>query len=287
MAKRSKNLLKTDPTRTITLRNRGVGEINRKYTKVQRLVTESIVTNKIFSNARALAQNDFVFLRSPDKLEAFDVWLTSILNEIILGGTTTPNSAQLNWMLNYFKESYVRGVKKTNNNFAGIYGRNQIPNREDVFSIPYHIAKTSLLFTRNFAQLKGITDVVSQQLSFYLSEGLLKGQNPNKIAKTLNERIDVIGKTRSRLLARTEIINTHNLGMINEGQALGELLGENVYYEWITAEDILVRDSHISRNNKFYTYEKVAQLIGEPNCRCAAPAIPESQLPAGAKVIGK
>ena len=286
MAKKSKNILREDPTRTLTLRNRAVGEINRRWGEIQKLVTQSIVKNKVFlDNATPLTKDSFVFLRTPQKLDRFDAWLELTMRELILSGAVDPRSIEMNWLVEYIREAYIRGAKKANNEMASIVGRNQIPIRPDVFNVAFHIEKTALLFSRDFTQLKGITDVVSQQLNYHLSEGLLQGQNPRKIAKTLNERIDKIGISRSRLLARTEIINAHNLGSINEGLLLSETLGEEVVYLWITAGDIRVRDGHITRNNKYYSYEKVAQLIGEPNCRCATTPVPISRVPKDSTVL--
>jgi hypothetical protein len=283
----AKNLLRDDPTRTLTLRNRAVSEINRRYGEVKSLINQSFVDEQIFSeNAQPLRKESFVFLRLPEKLEQFDVWMESVLNELILQGSVDVNSPTLNWMLQYFEEAYERGVRKANNEMAATLGRNQIPIRTDVFKVPFHIEKVSLLFARDFAQLKGITEVMSQQMSFVLSDGLLKGENPLKIAKKLNERVDKIGITRSRLLARTEIINSHNFGKANEGQALSELLGEEVVYLWRTAGDIKVRPAHVERNKKYYTYEKVITLIGEPNCRCSINPVPVSRLPEDAIIIG-
>lgn len=286
MLKLYSNALAEDPTRTATLRKRAVGEINRRYGRIKKLISESIVKNKIFvENANALQQSDFVFLRSPQKLERFDVWLEGTINEIILSGDTSLTSQHLNWLLEYFQSSYERGAKQANNELARVFGRNQVPVRVSVATIPFHVEKLQLIFSRDFAQLKGITEAMSQQINYELSRAILEGQNPRKVASTLNDRVDKIGITRSRLLARTEIINTHNLGKINEGQYLSELLGEEVVYHWITSGDIKVRPTHMARNDKYYSYDKVQTLIGEPNCRCAVVAIPISSVPDGVAIL--
>jgi SPP1 gp7 family putative phage head morphogenesis protein len=284
--KKAKNLLAKDPTRTTTLRNRAVGELNQRFGELKKLITTSIVKNKVFvENANPLQKSDFVFLRTPQKLERFDIWLEQAISEIILSGGTDISSPQLNWLLGYFKESYERGAKKGNNELASVYGRNEIQARLDILSAPFHIEKLQLIFTRDFAQLKGITEAMSQQINYHLSEALLKGENPRQVAKTINDRVDAIGITRARLLARTEIINTHNLAKVNEGKILSDLLGEDVVYRWITSGDIKVRPEHVSRNNKYYSFERVAELIGEPNCRCAVVAVPLSVVPDDAEVV--
>lgn len=284
--KKTKNLLAEDPTRTTTLRNRAVGELNRRFGELKKLIVTSIIKNKVLvENINPLHRSDFIFLRTPQKLERFDIWLQQAIAEIILSGGTDLNSIQLNWMLEYFKESYERGAKKANNELAGIYGRNEIPARLDILATPFHVEKLQLMFTRDFAQLKGITETMSQQINYHLSQALLQGQNPRKVAKTLTDRVDAIGITRARLLARTEIINTHNLAKVNEGLVLSDLLGEEIVYQWITSGDIKVRPEHGARNNKYFSWERVLELIGEPNCRCTVVAIPLSAVPSNVEVV--
>ena len=82
---KKKNLLRDDPTRTLTLRNKAVSNINGKFGKIKQLISESIVKNKVFvENASSLKPESFVFLRTPEKLEAFDKWLEGVIDELIL-----------------------------------------------------------------------------------------------------------------------------------------------------------------------------------------------------------
>lgn len=286
MAKKTKNLLRDDPTGTSGLRRSASAEAKRRWAQVNKLITKSIVQNKVFhSNVEPLSQSDFIFLRDSEKLDRFDAWLKGAMGQIITSGGRVADSPQLNWMLQYFQESYERGAQEANENIAAVVGRNQVPFRPNIFAVPFHLDKVSLLFTRDFTQLEGITDVVAQQTSRVLSEAMLNGYGARKTAKLLRDRVDKIGKTRSILLARTEITNAHQLGTVNEGLALQEILGEEILYEWFTVGDVKVRDSHIDRNRKFYSYSQVILLLGEPNCRCAITAVPLSLVPEGSTII--
>ncbi len=282
---KSKNPLGDDPTRTLTIRRKAVAEIKRKYTEIKRLINQSVVTNKIFTNVDPLQKSDFVFLRSDEKLQEFDRWLQTAINQIILTGNVNPRSPQLNWMLQYFLEGYERGAKKGNTQLARFLGRNKIPVTTSVLQNPFHIDKLQLLFSRDFTQLKGITEAMSQQINYVLSEGLLEGLGSKKIAKNINDRVDKIGITRSNLLARTEIINTFNLAVINEGNYISSIIDEQIVYEWVDSGDSRVRPTHVLRDGKYYTSQKVSELIGEPNCRCTVVATPISFVPDGKTVI--
>jgi hypothetical protein len=283
---KSKNPFREDPTRTLTLRNRAVREINRRFGKIKQLINESLVKNNALQiNARALTESDFIFMRTPEKLERFDVWLDSGISELILSGSTTVNSPDVNWLLVYLQESYIRGVKGSNAAFARTYGRNEVPERVIPITTPIHVESMQMLFTRDFNQLKGITQAMSQQMNYILSKRVLEGKGIRKIAKELNDRVDKIGISRSRLLARTEIINAKNLASIVEADEISGFLGEPVVFQWFAGSDARVRDEHRRRDNKYYTKEKVMGLIGEPNCRCAVEMVSISLLPDDAKVI--
>ena len=78
----NKNLYRDDPTRTLTLRNKAVSEINRRFKKLDNLIFESIAKNKIFENAEALKKDEFVFLRDDQKLDRFNIWLDQTINEL-------------------------------------------------------------------------------------------------------------------------------------------------------------------------------------------------------------
>lgn len=268
-----------DPTRTLTLRNKAVSEINRRFKQLNRLIVESVKENKIFvDNAKALKKEEFIFLRDGDKLKKFDAWLQGAIAEIILSGSVQKDDSNINWLLAYIDTAYRKGVKKSTSLMQQRLGKNVIPDLPNLVNLPPHARAMELIFTRDFDQLKGITDTMSQQISYVISEGILQGENPNDMAKRITDRVEKIGITRAKLLARTEVINAFNLARINNVDAYSDFLGEEVVFRWISGVDARVRETHRARNNKFYSKDKVAPLIGEPNCRCTITEIPVSLL---------
>ena len=270
----NKNLYRDDPTRTLTLRNKAVSEINRRFKKLDNLIFESIAKNKIFENAEALKKDEFVFLRDDQKLDRFNIWLDQTINELLLSGTLNIGDERLNWYLVYIQDSYNRAVKKTNNDIARILGRNVIPIPRQLRLDTFHVQKLKIMFSRNIEQLRGITETMAQQINRELTSGILQGDNSLTIARRIRNRVDKIGKTRSKLLARTEIMNTHQLASIFEGENLQQYAPDDeIVYRWRSGADDRVRPEHRARNGKYYTKKKVATLTGEPNCRCAVSAI--------------
>ena len=280
-----KGRLNEDPTRTSTLRSKAVSEINRRYREIKKLITQSVRKNRIFANnVEALQKSDFAFEQTPEQMEHFQAWLLLALQALVLTGDNTVNSAQLNWLMEYIQESYYRGATKGNNELAAILGRDKVPKQISILDNPFHRSKLQVIISRDFTQLKGIDAAMSQQIDRVLSEALLEGYSPLKTARLMNDRVDKIGITRSRLLARTEIIYAHNVAKITEGQRIQETIGEEIVYEWITSGDTVVRPTHVQRNRKYYSFSRVMGLLGEPNCRCAIALVPISRLPKGRAV---
>lgn len=66
-----------------------------------------------------------------------------------------------------------------------------------------------LLYERNFDLLEGITSDTSSNISRVLNEGLVQGENPTTIARSLTDEIG-LAKNRATVLARNEIMLSHN-----------------------------------------------------------------------------
>ena len=120
-----------------------------------------------------------------------------------------------------------------------------------------------------FTELEGITASMDAQIADVLATGIVEGVGPEEMARRINNRVDKIGLTRSRMIARTEVVQTFNQAAAFEYQRASAVIGEEILIQWLTAEDERVRSSHRERNMVVYTQEEYSDLIGEPNCRCA------------------
>ena len=141
-----------------------------------------------------------------------------------------------------------------------------------------HTDKLDVLYTRGYSQLKGITESMEQQIAHVLSDGMLKGMSPEAVANEINDRVDKIGKTRAKLIARTEIVYSHNVASIMETARLEGILEKELEMIWHTSIDGRERDTHRARHGKKYSKEEALALIGEPHCRCSvSPWVPEAE----------
>ena len=126
-----------DPTRTLTLRNKAVSEINRRFKQLNKLIVESVKDNKIFlGNAQALKKEEFIFLRDGDKLKKFDSWLQGAIAEIILLGSVQKDDSNINWLLAYIDTAYRKGIKKSTSVMQQRLGKNVIPDLPNLVNLP-------------------------------------------------------------------------------------------------------------------------------------------------------
>lgn len=265
-----------DPTQTLTLRNQAVREVDKRFAEIARVIRVTIVDNNILANAEAADAGRFVFLRDAQKVEEFRLWLKAQLDAEILGTLTpqgavvptTQGSRATNWLNVFIGIAYNRGATKTRRR-----ARRRFPalvtNADNVLANPAHIRRAELIFTRVFSQLEGVVGEVEQQVTRVLTDGIIRGDTTEQISRNLVERTEVIGRTRARLIARTEIVNSHNSAAIIEADELEGVLGEPVQMIWQTSLDGRERDVHRGRHMRIYDRDQAQRLIGEPNCRCS------------------
>ena len=201
-------------------------EMYKRFRKIKSLIIESIVTNDCFRlsdkpsilKTLASAAAPFKFTDNPAKVEAFMEWLRGAQDDHILEVTERVGRkvvAHSEWQNVYVRQSYKKGVV-----WADRKLREQgldVPEEElrAIFNKPIHADALGMLYTRNFTELNGITEAMDQQISRELIDGLAQGKNPREIARLINNRVEHIGLTRARTLARTEVNRTQNEASLN------------------------------------------------------------------------
>lgn len=281
------NAFRIDPTRTKTLRRRFGAEMNKRFRKLKGDIRTSIVDNDCFglkeqgfTTLAPAEYREFDFTRSSDKVDGFMAWLReqeeleileiierrSLLGEII----TEP------WTNNYIRVAYEKGVIRAGQELRKLgYEIPEYIIGGSLLNAPIHADAVGLLYTRALSELRGITEAMDQQISRLLSQGLAEGQYPYNIAKVLNDRVDKIGITRAKMLARTEIVRAHHNATINEYKSWG-IEGVKVQAEWLisgidTCPICLGFASGGKNNDGVYTLDEILPLIpAHPNCLCAA-----------------
>ena len=289
-----------DPTRTLTLRNSFVKDMDKRFNALTRVITEAIVEQDCFGlSIHNMAEvtppihQAFNFPSSAKKVEAFMKWLRLQEERGLLETVTLQrigDAVEQAWTNLYIYDSYKRGVirarsemKKANYNVPDVETSGGV---EVLMDAPFHVDRVGLAFIRTFEGLKGITAAMDMQISQILAQGLVDGDGPRVIARKLVAVIngsgmgdlgitDSIGrfipaKRRAQMLARTEIIRAHHLANIQEYKNW-RVLKIKVIAEWSTAGDDRVCDECASLHGNRYTLEEIEHMIPvHPNCRCIA-----------------
>ena len=256
--------LREEPSRTLTLRNQAVRDVNKHFDLIKSRIRQYLKANPTIVSL----EGGILFGTLEERLEVFKGWLAGVVSTDIF------DNQELTTFINaYVQLSYRKSVLlvRTETNLqlrrAGLDVR--LPQGTDFISGVAARARATIIYGRSYRQLRGITDAMETQIARVLSDGILAGRGITDIGRALIGRVNKIGRTRAHLMARTEIVYAHNFASINEGEHLQGLVDEPVKYRWRTSLDGRERPSHRARNGRIYTLKEVRRLIGEPNCRCA------------------
>jgi len=289
--------LNYDPTRTITLRRRWSQDMAGRFIRVRAAVREAVVDNDVLglTDSRlpinVVSRNQqleipgfkaYDFPRASEKVDAFMSWLREMANKEIMGeaaweaGRRTGErrllrSADQRWTDVYVRTAYQRGIAhgRRELNKVGIPVPAKDQDIRAAFNQPFHAERVGLLYSRVFTDLRGVTDAMAQQMSRVLAQGLAEGINPRQMARNLSGRVDKIGITRARTIARTETIRAQAEAAINEYEAAG-IDQIDLKVEWATAGfnvcPICIR---LAGRGPYTTREIRGMIPAHPNCRCA------------------
>ena len=213
------------------------------------------------------------FHTADKKLTAFNKWFQQRVKDSVLDVDTTGKP----WLAKYVESSYKTGALRAYTDAhpeLGIespdfYRGSKEQFLKSAFGAPERVSKLKLLYTRTFEELKGITAVMSQQVSKQLAQGIADGKNPLDIARGMSKTIDGISKSRARTIARTEMIYAHAEGQLDAFEDLGvdEL---DIMAEWNTAGDDRVCDECQPLEGVLLSVDEARGLLPRhPNCRCA------------------
>ena len=287
-ARADETRLPEDPTKTVGIRNRWAADYKRRFRVLAQRVRKLLLKGDAggipvpFVNPTTLAINqDFEYTNDALSTARFMAWLQLQIDQVLFTNDAAPADI---WQNKYINQSYDRGIKRTqadlrrqgvtsaqllNVTAAEIVGTATATLGGAGTASPIHLEAIRTLYLRSYSDLKGVTDEMAKQMRRVLVEGIEQGLGVRDIARGLVDRVDKIGNTRARLIARTETVRSYNVSTISEFSEFTQRVGIEEQFEWITAGDSRVRDRHIERNGKIYTAAEAQRLIGEPNCRCS------------------
>lgn len=299
------NVRQHDPTRTTTLRNAFVADMNRRFNRVAKAVNEAVIVQDVFGltpqksirTFQTPGKRAFSFLTKDEKIAAFLDWLRKVENAVLLEMQPTVQYGkweEVPWTNVYLFQAYQQGTKRARQELRK-YGLSLAIESADgqVFLNPTSLEKLRVLFTRAFTDLEGVTHAMDEQISRILAQGLVDGQSPRVLAKMINSAIIgggeelgmqityinrvgrqvsyfMPGRRRAEIIARTEIIRAHHVATIQEYRNWA-IEGVYVLAEWATAGDARVCPDCAGMQGKVFSLDEVENLIPlHPQCRCIA-----------------
>lgn len=236
-----------------------------------------------------VANTRWKYLDSQGKVKAFATWLR-YMNYLWMKGTYGSN--QKAWPTkkpmedlwkDYINAGFAKGAgrsfddvrKQTKGLKKSLdwYNGNREEFLRSSFAAPESVDKVKLLVSQGFSELEGVTKDAEIRLTRKLADGLVQGQHPKSIAKTIADDLD-ISRKRALRIAHTELIRAHAGGQLISLKRLGvEKVG--VAVEWSTARDEKVCPLCKALAGIVLSIDEAWGLIPRhPGCRCAfVPAV--------------
>jgi SPP1 gp7 family putative phage head morphogenesis protein len=295
-------LSKLDPSKTITIQRDFTREFVRRFLWLKQMIRGAIVDKDIFGikesdNPLVLVVNalpnvkellaqiksrQFAFQRSDKKIQSFMNWLEEMEEKSILEIEHRPGAArgmEQAWNDVYIRHAYQKGIARAKEELraAGYtipsFSPDAVQDVAIAFNQPIHSDRAALAYTRSFTDLKGITKAMDTQISRVLADGLAAQYSPLKIARNIVDRVDKIGLSRAKMLARTEVVRAHhaaNMAEYKQAQAVGVKL----VAEWVTAGNPCEKCQALA-NKKYFKMDDAENMLPlHPNCRCAIVPVP-------------
>jgi SPP1 gp7 family putative phage head morphogenesis protein len=269
---------RVDPTHTAMVRRAFDAEVRRRFMAIVRDLERDLPEllegreMQVVTHADAMDAPRYIFERSAEKEAAFMRWLRRQVQARVLTvreGTDMASAGARHWSNVYIDTAYQRGIRQAGANLRRGGAKVEQSWISQAFNRPVHADRVGIIYTRTFNDMRKVTEVMAQKMGEVLARGMAEGRNPLDIARDLRDRVERIGITRARLIARTEVIASHADATLNSYEEAG-VEGVAVESEWTTAGDGRVCPECEANEGKTYTLAEARGLIPlHPNCRCA------------------
>lgn len=292
-----------DPTRTLTIRNKYVKDMNSRFIQLRAAIRKSIVDNDCFGlepstfAASNLTVNKsakdnkvepappkrFAFGSSTAKIDGFMDWLRQQESKGILEIQTKEQlgtAVQNVWANVYIKQAYGKGVQAAKRVLESAEKRLQQSDLPESITATMqgavHADRAGLIYSRNYSELKGITDRMDTMITRVLTNGMIQGIGPKDLVDHLASVLDMSAR-RAETIARTEMMRAYHKATMQEYRNAG-VAGVEIQAEFVTA-GYNVCPICAALEGKVYTLDEAEDLIPvHPNCRCTTiPLIVEEE----------
>lgn len=270
-----------DPTGTTSIRKRFEADLVRRFKRLRRLIIEAVAENDVLGLApknrlnvrlgdQAPPRGAFSFARSDQKVQLFMSWLREEQARGILEiqpGASIESAAANAWTSTYIDSSYRKGIRDAGRKLREGGASVAESWTESFFNRPIHADRVGLIYTRTFSELEGVTSAMDTQISRILAEGIANGQGPMQMAREMANRVDKIGITRARVIARTETIKAHADATLNAYTEAG-IEGVEVEAEILLGSKPCELCEQMKAGGPYTIREARGLIPRHPNCVC-------------------
>lgn len=258
----SRDLDPKDPTQSLHIEDEYAAALSKLFGNLQKKLEEFLITDTHTQSTPA-SQMPFDITRFMKYLEV------SIEEEIISPGREISST--------YATASYKHGV---------LYAKAQMDMEVVLRKGDWDPKVLDIIEARNFSELKGVSEEVSKQITRVITEGMLRGDNPRDIARSMRDATD-FGKTRSEAIARSEVMKAVNTGTIDRSEKQGyntveriETIDERTCTDWEFEIDGEKYYGCAEIDGVIFTMDQARQVTAQqhPNCRgCFAPHMTDEE----------
>lgn len=289
--KRSPNPLRTDPTRTATLRRKFQTDLRKRFRKLKKVIIDLVDIEDAFGikprkvspfidqgrpteNVGHVPNRRFEAKRSDEQIKLFRAFVEDEFGKLVLDADQE-DSDEL-YLRKFAEEGYEKGAARAfddtrkpreDENLDFFSGTKEEFLRQS-FGSPVATERLRVLTSRVFTDLKGVGQAMSTQMGRVLADGLARGDGAKVIARELNKRLGV-GVRRAETIARTEIVRSHATGQLDSLEKMG-VTEVGVAVEWSTAGDARVCPLCRPMEGVVFKVKDSHGLIPRhPSCRCS------------------
>jgi SPP1 gp7 family putative phage head morphogenesis protein len=263
----------SDPTQQDSRERRAMADFKSRMRAIQRgmlRILDQQTYQVVTINAMQHNATTYRFELDENVLGRINQEIATLIDGILLEG----GERNLWFMDAYVSPAYQQGTGQSVTNLATQSTQYAVsrPNLESVLlSEPYR-KRIGLLRARVFEEMKGLSDAMRGDLGSTLTRGMVAGQNPRDIAKTIKDRIGV-SQSRANTIARTEIPNAFRQARMDEADNARETLGIRTMELHLSALSPTTRPDHAARHGTLHTVQDQRQwwaVSGRSvNCKCS------------------
>jgi SPP1 gp7 family putative phage head morphogenesis protein len=121
------------------------------------------------------------------------------------------------------------------------------------------------------SNFKGLTDDVAKNVRRVIANGITNEQTVKQISKDIRDQVDMIGKNRADMIARTETMKAVNVGVKDKYRSAGiEVV------RWLaTIQPGRTCEECKALNGKLFPIDKTPPIPKHPRCRCTLSPVPD------------